>query len=385
MKTIKIKNYYSIADINIDNLNNRNEIYFLGENGVGKTILLQAIMLGLKQKDVNETIVYKFSQGLWIEIIFDKNYKNQKDDNFVINKNEILTSSYSNAFGYGVSRYREHTSKPDKWGYATLFDREALLKNPIQWLKDVLLKELNAWKKNDNEPFLKLKDVIYLLEEIINLDSLHCFKIIEKNTDFSFEENGTCLEFDQLADGYRSVLIWLCDLISRLATNQPQISNINNFKGIVLVDEIDMFLHPKWEYLIISKLRKMLPNIQWIFTTHSPILILGASNDAVFYKVYKQNGKTQISEQWKYEDIFNLMSNSLITSPLFDLETASMRSFDALADNLDTNSNYLYAKIDAHIKQLLANEKATGKLYLTKNEIDDIVKTAITEIRKEAV
>ena len=65
-----------------------------------------------------------------------------------------------------------------------------------------------------------------------------------------------------------------------------------------MVDEIDLHLHPKWQRVIIGKLRKIFPNIQFVFTTHSPTIIQGASDDAVIFRVYrnKKDGKTRISD-----------------------------------------------------------------------------------------
>ena len=60
----------------------------------------------------------------------------------------------------------------------------------------------------------------------------------------------------------------------------------------MLVDEIGVYLHPKWQYTIVRKLRSWFPLVQFIFTTHSPIVIMGASKDAAFYKVYKEGGVT---------------------------------------------------------------------------------------------
>ena len=113
----------------------------------------------------------------------------------------------------------------------------------------------------------------------------------------TFNERGTEVTFNQLSDGYKSVIIWISDLIARLSEKQPYVSTIQDFRGIVLVDEIGVYLHPKWQYTIVRKLRSWFPHIQFIFTTHSPIVIMGASKDATFYKVYKESGVTKVKRR----------------------------------------------------------------------------------------
>jgi len=268
--------------------------------------------------------------------------------------------------------------KFDATGYETLFEREKYLTIVEDWLKDIQRKELLGTAK------ISLSSILGFLKSIINIENNSELQIVfERKSDrFLFIENDTLTEFKHLADGYRSVLIWLCDLLRRLTEKQPYITDIKDFYGIVLIDEIDMFLHPKWENKIVRKLREKLPNIQWFFTTHSPMLILGASEDAVFYKLYKENGETKISEPWQGKDLLHLMANGIITSPLFDLPTARMVNYDK-KNELDTNPNYWYSRIDAKITEKLALRKAEGKAYFSKQEIDELVEWAIAEIDTE--
>ena len=275
------------------------------------------------------------------------------------NPNEItsllLEEIYPNSFGYGVSRFREAERNTDKTGIKSLFDKDALLIHPVLWLKDIQRIELLEEKRKNSNEYLKLQTVIKMLTDIINIEKSLEFEIIEKDNTFKFKERGSELDFEHLADSYRSVLIWLCDLLSHLVENQPRISNIQDFKGIVLVDEIDMFLHPKWELQIVSKLRQLLPNIQWFFTSHSPVLLLGASEDAIYYKVYKnKKGETCISEPFNANTFSDKMINGFMTSPLFDLPTARPVTYKTDKHDLQTG-NYYYDLIHKEVKERLKN------------------------------
>jgi len=359
---ITIEDFLTIESIAIDNLHDKKEIYFLGENGVGKTVLLQAIILGL----INE------SNEITIKYANKESRINIEGFNQHISEKALVRCMILNKFAYGTSRFRTGET-PDMYGYATLFDRNSLFVNPENWLKDVQRKD------NLNISPIKLNTVLELLTKVINLDEDNDFKIeYDKLSDaFVFIEKNANTKFEHLADGYRSILILLCDLLERLIKNQPYIDKIEDFGGVVLIDEIDMLLHPKWEYVIVNKLTSLFPKIQWFFSTHSPMLILGATENAIFYKVYKEQGKTQVSEPYTYKQISSLLANGIITSPLFDLEYSGMReqSVKKLPE-IDTNDTYLHSRINKFILEK-SRELKKEKSYISPQTIDAWILDAI--------
>ena len=135
---------------------------------------------------------------------------------------------------------------------------------------------------------------------------------------------------------------------------------------------------PKWQFQLVRKLRNWFPYVQFIFTTHSPVVIQGASKDAVFYKVYKEEGVTKISEP--IQDLGDLMANSLITSPLFGLETALVRSFDKKHTERISDDDYIYDKIHQVVAQKLKDDPT----MVNEEEVMEWVKTELEkEIEKE--
>jgi predicted ATP-binding protein involved in virulence len=88
-------------------------------------------------------------------------------------------------------------------------------------------------------------------------------------------DNGTTIPFEHLSDGQRTMLGLFCDLARRAAILNPHLAGDANKKtqGVVLIDELDLHLHPKWQRDIIESLRRTFPLIQFICTTHSPFLI----------------------------------------------------------------------------------------------------------------
>ena len=100
---------------------------------------------------------------------------------------------------------------------------------------------------------------------------------------FDFEQGRVMVEFEDehttpfehLSDGQRTMLGLFCDLARRAAILNPHLGGNASAEtaGVVLIDELDLHLHPKWQRRIIEDLRKTFPNIQFICTTHSPFLI----------------------------------------------------------------------------------------------------------------
>jgi predicted ATP-binding protein involved in virulence len=396
---ISIHNYFSIKNIEIDNIQKSNEIYILGENGVGKTLFLQAIILATKwhtieasdgktsgklrdfyqyhenQKleitirgnDTNKAISKNSSQDIRTEFIL----KNEKDESSFIKR------SLKNIFAYGVNRSRsDRDEKPD---FLTLFGEDKVLKDPIEWLirLDSLETKIRLFKaenpnqplpKNLDKPHIPLKIIKEFLTEVL-------LENIEINIEYNnviFIENGTKnLTIDQLADGYKSVFVWVIDLIARLSENQPNARKLEDFKGVVLIDELDLFLHVKWAQRIVSDLRRWFKGIQFIITTHSPILVLSASKDAVFYKLYKEDGETKITEPIK--GLSDLMLNGLVTSPLFGLSSARSKVFKNV-ENI-SNDDYITFKIHQALSKRMEEKPSATE--------DDFMKWIEEELEKE--
>lgn len=81
------------------------------------------------------------------------------------------------------------------------------------------------------------------------------------------------LRIEQLSDGYRIALVMVMDIASRMAAANPLVGSPLEAPGIVLIDEIELHLHPGWQQRILLDLRRTFPNVQFIISTHSPQVI----------------------------------------------------------------------------------------------------------------
>ncbi len=88
------------------------------------------------------------------------------------------------------------------------------------------------------------------------------------------DKNGTSFYVSQLSDGERGSLALVFDLALRLVQANPELDDpLRNGKAIVLIDELDLHLHPKWQRAIVQRLSSTFPSCQFIVTTHSPQII----------------------------------------------------------------------------------------------------------------
>ena len=334
LEAIKIKEYFSIIDMEIEDLKDKKEIYFVGENGDGKTVLLQAIALALKGQGKDYTkLAYDY-----IEEIEETMKLSTIDEKFPLEYKGY--KNVKNLFAYGINRNKISSDNEDtkETSYSGLFDTPSIYKT-------TLLKDAETFLLRDDALVNEFKEKIaFLMDEK--------FQIVK--TDNGSLKYGEIKQFSMLSEGYKTTLIWLSDLLSRMMENdkENEVEKLEDFQAIVLIDEVDLYLHPKWKYDFMNKLRIIFPKIQFIMTTHSLVTVLGASEDAVFYKVYKEEGETKITGQ--IDDISYYTSDILMSSPLFNMRTIKSRAFDekesSKKENLSSD-DYVYNRIHKKIKE----------------------------------
>ncbi len=275
---LNIKNFFSIENITIDNLKNEKEVYIVGENGDGKSLFLQALTIALVGANKGEVIDFLENQ---------KEYKLLATNSDGIKYTEKSKNNYNNILAYGSSRNNYCSIKEDEQGYMTLFKANYDLNNPIKWLQYLDYKE-----KSNETNIISSHQAKELIIELLNRD----ITIDITSDEVVFTEKKSKVSFNQLSAGYKNIIVIICDLIKRFSEGQT-VSDISQFQGIVLIDEVELHLHPKWQYTFIKKIREKFPLIQFIVTTHSSTVILGASQASSFYRIYKKDGLIQISKK----------------------------------------------------------------------------------------
>jgi len=382
IEKVHISNFFSIQEACLDHINSSKEVYFLGENGDGKSLILMAIYLAFNRHFIIEK-TDKEKTGKVSDIVSsNKEMQLVGVDNKGKEYRNKNVGYLNNFYAYGTHRGRYDTDRSEQYGFMSLFDSNQTLTNPISWLKDQKLlemeKSLNSSNTKASEKTLSGSFSIDILEKMFH-------NLLEKNVEIEiegseiiFKEKGTKLSFDQLSEGYKCIIIFVSDLLYRLQINQPNTKIIEDLHGIVLVDEIDLHLHPKWQRVLVSKLRTLLPNVQFMFSTHSPTIIQGASDDAIIYRVFRnsEDGKTRVSDPYFRKDLNHLMINTVLTSPLFGLEDSRL---DSENDNADTSETYLLYRINEKLEAELDKQKEQGKEFISNDSIDDLIQKIMKE------
>lgn len=90
--------------------------------------------------------------------------------------------------------------------------------------------------------------------------------------------NGETLDVMQLSDGYKTLLGLVIDLGIRMGLANPHLDNPLTAQAVVMIDEVDLHLHPSWQRRVLGDLLRTFPNTQFILTTHSPFVVETLNN-----------------------------------------------------------------------------------------------------------
>lgn len=120
------------------------------------------------------------------------------------------------------------------------------------------------------------------------------------------EKDGEELDVNQLSQGEKSLLALVGDIARRLAILNPSLDDPLQGEGVVMIDEVDLHLHPKWQHDLIDKLVRTFPNVQFILTTHSPLIVSDSPNILVYSL---ENGNLHKTKNIYGEDANTLLNN----------------------------------------------------------------------------
>ena len=402
IKTIALKDIRSFKDLHFDLTRPSGDFagwtVFTGDNGAGKSSLLKAIAVGLIGKETARALQPSFhrwvregaSEGrIDLKIAPEKGldefsgggktaYKpfdatvvlrvNGKDTNVDIvgpqkTAHRGLWASNSVGWfscGYGPFR-RVFGASSDAMRlmvgatterFVTMFQEAASLAEVDQWLRS-----LNH-KKLENKPTetAQLELLIEMLRDELMPNEITIYDV-DSDGLWLKDRNGLQLAWSDMSDGYRSALALLADILRHLInaygivglSERDQDGKLRIVKGgVVMIDEIDAHLHPEWQREIGFWLKRHFPKIQFLVTTHSPIICQAADENGLF--VLPEPGSDEIPRPLTHEEYKTVISSrpdTILLTPAFGLQNT--RSPRAVAGRAE------YAK-------LMAKQRAGSKL-----------------------
>ncbi len=178
------------------------------------------------------------------------------------------------AYGYGAMRrlHRGGSDEiPNSDPCATLFDDNKALIDAEQWLRDADYAQSKSETKDAKDRLEKVKTLLIdLLPDVSDIripPKGHEKPVPQAKTPFGWVPVGS------LSTGYRSVLAWVIDFASRMLDRYPRVRKPFAQPAVVLIDQIDLYLHPKWQREVMERLTQIFSGTQFIATAHSPLII----------------------------------------------------------------------------------------------------------------
>jgi hypothetical protein len=120
-----------------------------------------------------------------------------------------------------------------------------------------------------------------------------------------------------LSQGYQSIIAWLADVVGQVLLEAGESVDAAEMEGLVLIDEIDLHLHPTWQVRLIPALKKVFPRLQFIATTHSPMVLPGLAADEVYILAQDKEGNVT-AEQSSQSPA--LLTGSELFSAFFEIQ-----------------------------------------------------------------
>lgn len=165
------------------------------------------------------------------------------------------------------------------------------------------------------------KQVISLLNQLLAPHAELLPKPV--SNEYLFHIGGADLPFQALSDGYRAYVGWIADLLYHVCMGAPSGRKLTENQGIVLVDEVDLHLHPEWQQQVIPTLARCLPNLQFVLTSHSPLVVGSLRGANVFVlEAEVSNGIRRTLLRPSNEEVYGLSSDQILTSGHFGLKSA---------------------------------------------------------------
>lgn len=333
----KIRHLQNIT-INLDD-NKSKHLLLTGKNGSGKTTILQSIKKYLKNIQLEKLMSANHYRNKEIKELTQKIENEGNVDNRIQLENQIeeYRKQIENSSIYGVdmkfncddnllyplykqgnfilayydSNRETKVDIPNGVEKINLKEVYTFDDNPskvfVKYLVD--LKTQQSFARNENEMdtvnnidnwFDKFENA---MKNILDDDSIK-LKFDYKNYDFKIlQDNREPYGFNELSDGYSSILNIISDLILRIDKNRA--GTVGNYifdtEGIVLIDELETHLHIELQKNILPFLTNFFPNIQFIVTTHSPF-VLSSIENAIIYDLEK-NIRVEGLSEYSYEGI----------------------------------------------------------------------------------
>jgi len=259
------------------------------------------------------------------------------------------------AVGYGATRRVEAPETLDTAARGkSTFIRGQRLQSLFQ--ESFSLIPLSTWLpflKNDNPG--RYTQVEHLLNRLLKPGRYTFTGARDPSGDYLFEQGGLRVPFQGLSDGYRAFIGWVADMLFHLCYGCPSGKKLVDNSGFVMVDEIDLHLHPRWQMKVIPTVARALPRMQFIFTSHSPLVASSLEwMNIITLKHASRSNQTHVRRL--EQSIHGLDADQVLISDFFGLSSTRAKAKSSKLDELTLKAR---RGDDAAARRLIA-ELANG-------------------------
>ena len=396
IKKVELKNIQKHKNLILDFYGDTNAHLFIGKNGDGKTAALRSIVIGLsdfsdghkllgkmrghiistgqKEGIIKIDLMDKESMDIYsIKTVISWDDKFERiSQTFKKNENDIERSFFpwEKVFVVAYGAVDRTLATKDYREYSTvdavdcLFDYSSSLQNP-----ELTIRRLCP---NGTIPLSIQND----LKKILGLEEKSKIRLTKEGL---FISNGEKKEkdFRDAGDGYQSTLTWILDLfywwiLKRKSSLSTKRVDLGEVEGIVLVDEIENHLHPEWEKKIISSLASSFPKVQFIISTHSPLVVSGF--DSNVYNLHDNNEEVSpfTAYGWPAEYVFKDIMGLKNGSRAEEISNAIDRYDDLFSKILNEEGSKEEKEEMGQLEEFIAKRTPGDDASLLLNKIDSL-------------
>lgn len=319
--------------------------FIVGPNGSGKTSILKSMALALAPNS-SKGFRCGATSAVWLDAIYDKkNYRVGLGEGWVSNAEEYRQATHTSWKNppkkEGIVSYNVNKLEEDKINITPLFlgayrrieykkidgmRREQSIveqikkyhSSGVESVEGGALPNVKQWMINRYFEIEKDWAAVYkrnwewIVENLNNLGPENCkleFKNIKRDLEPMFTLQGIDCYLEETSAGFQAILSLVFAIVEWIeGTNEEQNAYIPDATGTVIIDELDVHLHPEWQLTIRKSLETIFPNLQFIITTHSPHLIASAeTGELIVLPQLSRKLCVQPTEQrfagWKTDEI----------------------------------------------------------------------------------
>lgn len=219
-----------------------------------------------------------------------------------------------------------------------------------QWIVNRYFFKKEEWGDSYSR---ELKHFMDNLATLLPEDDKVDFQQVNKDMEPIFSTRSGEIPLGAFSSGFQSVIILFWEILNRFQMYYPQSDNIFNENGTVLIDELEVHLHPEWQRIILNGLRDLFPHAQFIISTHSPLIVSGCNpGEAIFLK-FDEEKKAVVLDTELPGNLRGWSADRLLTT-IFGLTSTRDGKWDARIEQF---------------KSILANSSISGLSEKDKNTI----------------